>query len=70
MLEFLASCIGPWIDLIENNLPPFSCTLSQTDSTTTAGWLRKSNFKDDNENEIHKHCKLNLARDHASRLLS
>ena len=70
MLEFLASCIGPWIDLIENNLPPFSCTLSQTDSTTTAGWLRKSNFKDDNENEIHEHCKLNLARDHASRLLS
>ena len=65
MLEFLASCIGPWIDILENNLPPLSCTLSETDSTTMVGWLRKTNFKDDNENKTHEHCKLTLAREHA-----
>ena len=70
MLEFLASCIGPWIDILENNLPPLSCTLSETDSTTTAGWLRKSNFKDDDESPAHEHCKLSLARSHALRLLN
>ena len=46
MLEHIASIIGPWIDLIESNLPVFSCILSMTDSTTAAGWLRKSNFQE------------------------
>ena len=41
MLEHLASIIGPWIDVIENNMPAFSCLLSMTDSTTTQGWLKK-----------------------------
>ena len=55
MLEFVASTIGPWIDIIENNLPPLSCILSMTDSTTTNGWLRKSNFPDDSEDEYDAH---------------
>ena len=70
MLEFLASCIGPWIDILKNNLPPLSCTLLETDSTTTAGWLRELNFKDNKEEEIHENCKLSLAQDHALCLLT
>lgn len=71
MLEFIASTFGPWIDLIENNLPPLSCVLSMTDSTTTNGWLRKTNFVDDDTTEYapHSACKLDLARAHATRLL-
>ena len=71
MLEFLASIIGPWIDLVEGNLPPLSCILSMTDSTTSAGWLRKSNFTDDSDGECDAHitCKLELARAHALRLM-
>ena len=46
MLEHLASVIGPWIDLIENNMPAFACILAMTDSMTAAGWLRKSNFQE------------------------
>ena len=71
MLEFIASTIGPWIDLIEQTLPPLSCILSMTDSTTSAGWLRKSNFTDDSEDESDAHlgCKMELARDHALRLI-
>ena len=71
MLEHLGSIIGPWIDIIEKMIKPYSCTLSLTDSTTSAGWLRKSNFKEsDNEsNELTK-AKLKMSRDHALRLLS
>ena len=71
MLEFVAAVIGPWIDIIEYNLPPMSCILSMTDSTTTNGWLRKSNFDDCNQQENAKQnqCKLDLARKHASLLL-
>lgn len=71
MLEFLASIIGPQIDLVEDNLPPLSCILSMTDITTSAGWLRKSNFTDDGDEECDAHiaCKLELARDHALRLM-
>ena len=71
MLEFLAAVIGPWIDTLENTLPPMSCILSMTDSTTTNGWLRKSNFDDINqqENAEQNKCKLELARNHANRLL-
>ena len=35
MIEFITANIGLWIDLIEDNLPPLSCILSMTDSTTT-----------------------------------
>ena len=37
MLEFIAATIGSWIDLIKQTLPPLSCILSMTDSTTSAG---------------------------------
>lgn len=45
-LEFMAAVIGPWIDLIEGRLPPLSCILACTDSTTGAGWLHRSNFRE------------------------
>ena len=43
-----------------------------TDSTTTNGWLKKSNFPDDNvdETEAHLSCKMELARTHSLRLLN
>jgi hypothetical protein len=71
MLEHLGTIIGPWVDIIENNLPPFSCILAMSDSTTAAGWLRKSNFKD-NESESTEmtEAKIKLSRDHAMRLLT
>jgi len=71
MLEFVASTIGPWIDLLEDNLPPLSCVLSMIDSTTTNGWLRKTNFEEDDaaEDGNHSACKLELARAHAIFLL-
>jgi hypothetical protein len=46
-LEFIACLINIWIDILMDDIPPESCILSQTDSSTAAGWLRKSNFTDD-----------------------
>lgn len=71
MLEFVASIISPWIDIIEDDLPELSCILSMTDSSTTEGWLRKSNFKE-NENESIEmtRAKRKLSRDHASRMMN
>jgi hypothetical protein len=45
-LEFIACMINIWIDVLSDEIDSESCLLSQTDSTTAAGWLRKSNFAD------------------------
>jgi hypothetical protein len=45
-LEFLACVITIWIDFSENRISPEECILSQSDSTSATGWLRKSNFAD------------------------
>ncbi len=35
-----------------DQLAPESCLLSQMDSSSAAGWLRKSNFSDDTESIV------------------
>jgi hypothetical protein len=47
LLEFMASIISPWIDILAGRLSKGDCALSMTDSTTSAGWIRKTNFKED-----------------------
>ena len=70
MLEHIGSTIGPWVDLLENNLPPLSCILAMTDSTTSAGWLRKSNFQENQlESKEMTAAKLKISRSHAQRIL-
>jgi hypothetical protein len=44
LLEHLASIVGVWIDILAGRLKRGDCVLSMTDSTTSAGWLKKSNF--------------------------
>ena len=69
MLEHVAATIGPWMDMLSNDLPKLSCILSMTDSTTSAGWLRKSNFADDGDSKSHMRSKMMTSRAHATRLL-
>lgn len=45
-LEFIACTINIWVDIFHDTLDPESCLLSQTDSSSASGWLRKSNFAD------------------------
>jgi hypothetical protein len=43
----------PWIDIFAGRLKKGDCELSMTNSTTSEGWLRKSNFIEDGEDPIH-----------------
>lgn len=47
LLEHMASIITVWVDIIEGRLQPEDCILSMTDSSTSEGWHRKTNFKTD-----------------------
>ena len=69
LLEFLASIICIWLDILEGHVLPESCLLSMGDSTTAAGWLRKSNFKEDDENDVETTVKLVAARHLATLIL-
>jgi hypothetical protein len=68
-LEFIASIVTPWVDLIARRLKAGDCALSMTDSTTSAGWLKKTNFKEENDDEsnnIEAKVRNEAARKHAS----
>lgn len=60
----MGSIVAVWVDFLEGNPPPLSCVLSQGDSTSSTGWLRKSNS---DEELFPAHLK--LVRKHAETLI-
>jgi hypothetical protein len=70
LLEHLAAIISPWVDIIAGRITKGDCALSMTDSTTSEGWLRKSNFIEDGEDPIQATIRLEVARHHATHYLS
>ena len=46
----MASLIGFWIDIIEESIEPQDCILSGGDSLTAMGWLQRTNFREEGEN--------------------
>ena len=69
LLEHIASIITPWIDIIAGRLQPGDCSLSMTDSSTSEGWSRKTNFKEDGDDPIQATVRLEVARGHAQRFM-
>jgi hypothetical protein len=61
-LEFLACTITIWVEASGDNISSESCILSQTDSSTAAGWLRKSNFADKVDEAVQLTTAHQLAR--------
>ena len=55
-LEFLASVVGCWVDLLHGSVAPQSCILAFTDNSSACGWLHKSNFV-----KVHHSFHANLA---------
>ena len=49
--EFVATPISPRICIIKGNMSALFCTLSIRDSTTTAGWMWRLIFHDDDDDE-------------------
>jgi hypothetical protein len=64
LLEHMASVISPWIDIIAGRLKEGDCSLSMMDSTTSEGWTRKTNFKED-EHGIQATIRIEVACSHA-----
>jgi hypothetical protein len=64
-LEHIAAITTPWVDIIWDRLHSGGCALSMTDSTTSEGWLRKTNFSKLKEDPIQATVRLEVARMHA-----
>ena len=62
LLEFLTQLIGIWIAIDEGSLKEEDCILAMGDSTTALGWLRRSNFRDKDENTDDWKAKQMVAR--------
>jgi hypothetical protein len=69
LLKHLARIIIPWINILAGRLKKGDCTLLMTDSLTSEGWLRKSNFIKDSKDPIQTTIRLKVAPNHASQYL-
>lgn len=70
LLEHIAAIVTPWVDIIADRLQRGDCALSMTDSTTSAGWLQKSNFGEDDDDEVQVAARIAVARAHARRYMN
>ena len=61
VLEYMASIITTWIEIYEDRIPPLSCCLSLSDSTSTVGWLHRATF-DSAIRPVHEECSRHIAR--------
>ena len=61
VLEYMASIITIWIEIYEGRIPPLSCCLALSDSTSTVGWLHRATF-DSHLRPVHETCSRHLAR--------
>ena len=69
LLEHIAAVITPWVDIICGRLDVGDCALSMTDSTTSEGWLRKTNFREDDD-LVQASVRIQVAREHATRYMN
>ena len=69
LLEHLAAIITPWIDMITARLKKGDCFLSMTDSSTSEGWLKISNFSELGEDPIQAEVRIEVCRSDAKRKL-
>ena len=66
-LEHIGAIINPSVDILARRLRSGDCSLSIGDSSTSKGWLRKSNCKEDREAPIQSTARLEVCREDATR---
>ena len=69
LLEFISQLISIWIDVIEKKIHPLDCILAMRDNTASMGWLRISNFRENDENDNEWLAKQKVARKVANLIL-
>ncbi len=63
---------SPWVDMLAGGLKRGDCALSITNSSTSARWLHKTNFREfigENVDPIQSRVRINIARHHATLFL-
>jgi hypothetical protein len=61
--------ITQWMDMLVGRLNRGNCALSMTDSSTSAGWLRKTNFREiigEDADAVQALVHIETARHHAT----
>ncbi len=76
LLEYMAGIISPCVDILAGRLNNGDCSLSMMDSTTSKGWMRKTNFKEDEQDKFQKDkhkiqatIRIEVAQSHAARFM-
>jgi hypothetical protein len=64
----MVGIISPWVNILAGRLNDGDCSLSMTDSTTSKGWMRKTNFKED-KNKIQATIRIEVAQNHAAQFM-
>jgi hypothetical protein len=70
LLEHLAAIIMPWVDIIRGCLKLGDCALSMTNSATSEGWIRKTNFSKLGDDPIQASVCLEAARMHTTNYMT
>ena len=60
LLEFLASLIGPWIDILQGRLHQEDCFVVLGESTTAEGWVHRPRYKGKDESDEDFTARLTL----------
>jgi len=61
-LEFIACAITIWIDSLKGHIADEYCLLSQANSSSASGWLRKLNFSEKEDKMVHLSTARQLAK--------
>ena len=62
LLEFLAQLVSIWIDIRENRVKKLDCLLGMGDNTASMGWMRRANFREQQEGDLEWYAKQKVAR--------
>ncbi len=68
LLEYIVSIISPWVDMLAGRLSQGDCALLMTNSSTSAGWLCKTNFQEiigDDPGPVQARVQIKTACHHA-----
>jgi len=68
ILEYLAQVVAIWLDVLENTATHEDCLLCMGDNTSAMGWLRRSNFRQKEENDTTWLVKQQIGR-HLARIV-
>ena len=69
LLEFITTVICIWLDIEEKVVQDYDCLLAIGDSTSAMGWLRRTNFRGEDESNIDWMVKQRVGRKLANLVL-